>query len=135
MINAVGAMPQNPEEVIQAGHNLLRRHRQNAGCSELNRERQAIKATTELADRGRVVTVETEVRAVALRSLDEQLNGVRLRNRLRRVVAGGPQRRHGEQDLADDPEELPAGREDSNIGRQLEDSFTDRRDRGSPVVA
>jgi hypothetical protein len=135
MINVVGAMPENPKEVILAGHDLLRRHCQNAGCSQLYRERQAVKATTEFGDRRRVVTVETEVRAVALRSLDEQLNRVRLGNRLRSVVAGGPERGHGEQDLADDAEGLPAGREDSNIRRQLEDSFTDRRDRGAHVLA
>jgi hypothetical protein len=60
---------------------------------------------------------------------------VRRRDRLQGVVAGCGQRRDREQGLAGDPEGLPAGRQDADVGRLLEDPFTHGGDGGQDVLA
>ena len=71
-----------------------------------------------LQDRRGVRGVDGEARLDGARALHEQRHGVRSQQRLRRglSILGQRQRRHVDHDLAGDPERLPAGREDPDVG-------------------
>ena len=80
------AAGQQPEPVVQAGEDLVGRERTRAGGRQLDRQRQAVEAGADLADRPGEVVGELEASTGGRRSGDEQ------RRSRRRVRAGGPAR-------------------------------------------
>jgi hypothetical protein len=117
---------QQAEPVVQPRHQLVHAQCPHAGGRELQGQRNAIKSPAEYGHGVGVVGTQREPRRRRCRSCDEELDGT-----------GLLQRWNHEDDLAGEPEWLPAGSQDAQLGRgpqQRRRQFGDRLDHVLAVV-
>ena len=120
---------EQPEPIVEAAGDLVRRERAHAGRGELDREGNAVEATADLRDRHAVRGRDPERRRGSHCALGEQANGVELAELLNAgaVHRGQRQRWDRKQRLAGDPEALPAGGEHPDTGACTQERVGDLR--------
>ena len=90
-----GAAAEQVEPLVEQREHRIGRQELRARGGELDGERQAVEASADLLDRGRVLVRQQEARIGSPGALDEERNGVLEVERVERVLllAGDPQRR------------------------------------------
>ena len=66
------AADQESESFIEVGNQLNRRQRANSRCGELDGQRQAVEAATQLANCGGLLGVDHQARCLGVCALDEE---------------------------------------------------------------
>ena len=105
------ARREEPETVVEPGRESLYPKRRGARRRKLDRQRDAVEATTNSGDRGRRARVRRKVRRGGARPLDEQPDGAIAKRVLaiRAAFRGDSERRYPVNPLALRPERLAAG--------------------------
>ena len=123
------ALPQQPEPVVELRHGLLNAVSIGATGGELDRQGYAVELSAELADDRRIGVVQLETPSAGVYALDEKLNRGKIECLRRgKICIGGraTQRRQLMNMLSLDTQRLPAGRQDVNLWRSLEDTLGQR---------
>ena len=102
--HGAAATREETEPVVEPGGDAVRVHHPDAGCRELERERQTVEASTDARDRFALFVIGREPGPALARSFDEQLDCGCL-----------VERRHPPSDFAGDTERLAARRHDAQV--------------------
>ena len=117
---------QQAEAIGERRGDLLDGHQPHPRGGELDRQRYAVQRMADAGHGSRVVVADGEVRADLQCALDEEPDGIGLRqplDRLGHALGGQRQRRHPPARLSGDAQRGAAGGEDRHPGRAAEQGF------------
>ena len=104
------------ERVVEAAKQVLRLHQLDARGRELDRQRQAVQAVTDLRHGRRVVLIDLEVGTHRLGAVDEKADGVVLAHARVDAVVGQAERLDGKLPFGLEPQRRPARDHDREAG-------------------